>query len=242
MGLKYSISAFVTTGLTCESWVKLGRNRLETKIKSIFHSPESTRAMLKEKNKWDIKICFCFWAWPFIPLSHYTEVNGLDLLPQEQFKLLLVKKNPLSCMLFLWGVQRKASRGKTPTDHVAWLGVAAVPGQFQSPSPCLGQDTAGLCHPKHLSPGQGQPEPHTSSVGRRTWEHCSQQNHASSSWKAPREGFRADPSLFAKGQPLFTFQSGRDISLLEISSCSVIFFSSFRAFLIFPSFPPFPLQ
>lgn len=90
MGLKYSISAFVTSGLTCESWVKLGRNRLETKIKSLFHSSESTRATLREKMNEILKYLFVFELDPYIPLSHYTGVNGLALLPQGQFKLLLV--------------------------------------------------------------------------------------------------------------------------------------------------------
>lgn len=77
MGLKYSISAFVTTGLTCESWVKLGRNRLETEIKSIFHSPESTRTTLKKKVNEILKYLFVFELDPSFPYPITLELMGL---------------------------------------------------------------------------------------------------------------------------------------------------------------------
>lgn len=77
MGLKYSISAFVTTRLSCESWEKLGRNRLKTKIKCIFYSPESTTATLKKKVNEILKYLFSFEFDPSFPYPITLELMGL---------------------------------------------------------------------------------------------------------------------------------------------------------------------
>lgn len=85
--------------------------------------------------KRDVKISFCSWAWPYIPLFHYTGVNGTAPLPQGQFKLLLASSSSLPYMLFIWRVPRKARRGKLPrTVQQSWCGAEApgrVPGRAQ---------------------------------------------------------------------------------------------------------------
>lgn len=149
----------------------------------------------KEKSKWDIKISFWFWAWSFIPISHYTGVNGPALLPQGQLKLFLVRKKFSSLHAVHLRSAEESKQRKTPADRGACLGASTAPGPFQSPSPCPGQNTASLCHPKCPARAGAARATH-SSVGRRIWDQNSQQNCALSSWKAPREGFRADPSLF----------------------------------------------
>lgn len=77
MGLKYSISAFVTTGFTYESWVKLRRNRLETQIKSIFHCPKSARTTEKETLNEILKCLSVFELDPAFPYSVTLELMGL---------------------------------------------------------------------------------------------------------------------------------------------------------------------
>lgn len=96
---------------------------------------------------------FCFWAWPCILLFRYTGVNGAALLPQGRFKLLLVRNGSLPYMLFIWGVQRKARRGKLP--RTVWGSVYPQP-----------QDDAGA--PRH-APGRAQrvtATPHASPQGK----------------------------------------------------------------------------
>lgn len=77
---------------------------------------------------------FCFWAWPCIPFA------GNALLPQGQFKLLLVRDNFLPYMLFIWGVQRKASREKPP--RTTWQGLVYLQPQEDARAPQHSRVTA----------------------------------------------------------------------------------------------------
>lgn len=133
--------------------------------------------------KWDIKISFCSWAWPYIPLLHYTGANGTALLPQGHFELLLASSSSLPYMPFMWGVARKARRGELPrTVQQSWCG-AGAPGRV--PGRAKGVTAA------------------THGAAAAHWQLCGMEDtgallpaescHPFTCLEAPREGVRVDP-------------------------------------------------
>lgn len=106
--------------------------------------------------KWDIKISFCFWAWPWIPLFRYAGVNDTTLIPEGGFKLLLARPRISS----LHSVHPRSTDGSTWREDPVGFG---VPMTSRTPRACTGS----LIPPNpHLSDTL---QPSTGCVGSRTW-------------------------------------------------------------------------
>lgn len=106
--------------------------------------------------KWDIKISFCFWAWPWIPLFCYAGVNDTTLFPAGWFKLLLAR--PRICSLH--SIHPRSTNGSTWREDPVGLG---VPITSWTPGGCTGSLMPPNPHLRTtLSPSTGY-------VGNRTW-------------------------------------------------------------------------